>query len=228
MAVPPAGSPGSGPDQGPARESLLDLADLDAGAKARRRRHGKTLTGLLAAGFALAGLLVLVALQIPQLGPAVRAADGEGSRGEFTLQQYGCGRFSCTWTGVFVADKGRLRLAGVAFNGHMPSGARRGVAVPALYSGDPGTVYPVTGSNAWIADVALLAVEVLVVVLLGWFFAYGIQVRRGLRHLGDPMTPEEREDLRRRQARFRGQVGRRLQRQRNRPARTGRGRHTAR
>jgi hypothetical protein len=60
----------------------------------------------LAAGLVLAALLALAALQVPQLGAAIRAAHGEGTRGEFTLQQYGCGRFSCTWTGVFVADKG--------------------------------------------------------------------------------------------------------------------------
>jgi hypothetical protein len=170
---------------------------------------------------------VVGALQIPQLGPAIRAAHGEGTQGEFTPQQFGCGRFSCTWTGVFAADRGRLRLGDVAFNGHMAGGARRGIAVPALYSGDPGTVYPLTGSNAWIADVASLAVEVLAVVLVGWLLACRIRAARELRHLWDPMTPQEREDLRQRQARFRNQVDRRLQRQRNRPALGGRGRHTA-
>jgi hypothetical protein len=126
-----------------------------------------------------------------------------------------------------VAGKGRLTLGGVAFSGHMPSGARRGVAVPALYSGGPGTVYPVTGSNAWIADVAALAFEVLLIALSGGVVVYGIQTRRELRQMWQPMTPAEREDLRQRQAQFRDRVDRRLQRQRNRPSLNGRGRHTA-
>lgn len=142
MALPPNGLPDRGPVQESGRRSLLDLADLDAGATRRRRAPRNPLTGLLGAGLALAGLLALVSLQIPQLEPAIRAGFGEGTRGEFTLQQYGCDRFSCTWTGMFAAREGRLTLHGVAFNGRVPSGARRGVAVPALYSGDRGTGLP--------------------------------------------------------------------------------------
>jgi hypothetical protein len=227
MASPSTGPPGPRPDQEPARESLLDLADLDAGAKRRRRRRGKMLTGLVTAGFALAGLLAVVILQIPQIGPAIRAAHGEGTRGELTLQHYGCGRISCTWTGVFVAGQGRLILRDVAFNGHVPAAdPSAGVAVPALYSGDPGTVYQVTGSNAWIADVALLAFEVVAIVSFGGVVAYGVRTRLQLRQLWRPMAPAEREALQRRQGRFSKQVDRRLQRQRHRPGPSGRGRHT--
>jgi|HubBroStandDraft_1064217.scaffolds.fasta_scaffold192509_2 hypothetical protein len=218
---------GPGPVRESDRQSLLDLVDLNTGATRRRRLRWKMLAGLSAIGFALAGGLTLVALQIPQIGPAIRAGHGEGTRGEFTLREYGCGRFSCTWTGVFVADKGRLTLQDAAFSGHVPSGARPGVTVPGLYSGDPGTVYPVSGSNAWIADIALLAVEVLVIALCGGFVPYAIRVRRVIQY-ADPMTPAEREALRQRHALFRRRVDRRLQRQQRRPALNGRGRHTAR
>jgi hypothetical protein len=110
MALRPNRPTGPGPVREPGRQSLLNLADLNAGATRRRRLRWKMLTGLSATGLALAGGLALVALQIPQLGPAIRAGHGDGTRGEFTLQQYDCGRFSCTWAGVFVADKGRLTL----------------------------------------------------------------------------------------------------------------------
>jgi hypothetical protein len=171
---------GPGPVRESDRQSLLDLVDLNTGATRRRRLRWKMLAGLSAIGFALAGGLTLVALQIPQIGPAIRAGHGEGTRGEFTLREYGCGRFSCTWTGVFVADKGRLTLQDAAFSGHVPSGARPGVTVPGLYSGDPGTVYPVSGSNAWIADIALLAVDVLVIALCGGIVVWAIRLSRGL------------------------------------------------
>ena len=228
MALRPNRPTGPGPVREPGRQSLLNLVDLNAGATRRRRLRWKMLTGLSATGLALAGGLALVALQVPQLGPAIRAGHGEGTRGEFTLQQYDCGRFSCTWAGVFVADKGRLTLQDAAFSGHVPSGARPGVTVPALYSGDPGTVYPVSGSNAWIADIALLAVDVLVVALCGGIVVWAIRLSRGRQHLRDPMTPADRGALRQRQALFRRRVDRRLQRQRHRPALNGRGRHTAR
>jgi hypothetical protein len=180
MALRPNRPTGPGPVREPGRQSLLNLVDLNAGATRRRRLRWKMLTGLSATGLALAGGLALVALQIPQLGPAIRAGHGDGTRGEFTLQQYDCGRFSCTWAGVFVADKGRLTLQDAAFSGHVPSGARPGVTVPALYSGDPGTVYPVSGSNAWIADIALLAVDVLVIALCGGIVVWAIRLSRGL------------------------------------------------
>jgi len=226
MALQPNRLPGVSPVQESGRRPPLDLADLDRGTTRRRRAPRNPLTGLLGAGLALVGLLALVALQIPQLEPAIRAGSGEGTRGEFTLQQYGCDRFSCTWTGVFAAREGRLTLHDVAFSGHIPSGARRGVTVSALYSGDPGTVYPVSGSNAWTADVVLLAVEVLVIAVLGYVVARAIRLRRDIQW--NPMTPAERGALRQRQALFRRRVDRRLRRQRSRPMLNGRGRHTAR
>jgi hypothetical protein len=229
MALRPNRPTGPGPVREPGRQSLLDLVDLNAGATRRPRLRWKMLTGLSITGLALAAGLALVGMQIPQLGPAIRAGHGEGTRGEFTLQHYDCGRFSCTWAGVFAADRGRrLTLQDAAFSGHVPSGARPGVTVPALYSGDPGTVYPVSGSNAWIADVALLAVEVLVIALCGGIIVWAIRLRRGLQQLREPMTPAERRVLRQRQALFRRRVYRRLRRQRSRPTLNGRGRYTAR
>jgi hypothetical protein len=227
MALTPTGPPGPGPRHGATAQSLLDVADLDEAAKRRRWRRRKTLIGLFSTGLAIPALLVGLALQFSQLGLAIRAAHGEGTRGEFTLQQYGCGRTSCAWSGVFAADKGRLTLRDVAFGGPLPGDARRGLVVPALYSGDAGTVYPVTGSTAWIGDAGWLAFEVLGVLFFGAVLAYSVKIRAELRRPSRPMTTEEREALRRRQARFRERVDRRLRRQRNRPtALNGRGFHT--
>ena len=125
MALRPNRPTDPGPVREPGRQSLLNLVDLNAGATRRRRLRWKMLTGLSATGLALAGGLALVALQVPQLGPAIRAGHGEGTRGEFTLQQYDCGRFLCTWAGVFVADKGRLTLQDAAFSGHVPAALAR-------------------------------------------------------------------------------------------------------
>ena len=125
MALRPNRPTDPGPVREPGRQSLLKLVDLNAGATRRRRLRWKMLTGLSATGLALAGGLALVALQVPQLGPAIRAGHGEGTRGEFTLQQYDCGRFLCTWAGVFVADKGRLTLQDAAFSGHVPAALAR-------------------------------------------------------------------------------------------------------
>jgi hypothetical protein len=189
-------------------------------------RWGYRIALALLMPMALAAPLIFPGL-VQSIVPAFRASRGEGTHGEFTPQQYGCGRFSCSWTGVFTAEGGRVRLSNVLYNGQISGGGHRDVTIPALDSGDSGTVYPVTGTNDWIVDVLLTAV---VIVMAEALVVGAVMARRARDSMADlrPLTPEQRVDLRRRIDQRERRSRRRLDRQRRSSIPDGRGRHTAR
>ncbi len=172
---------------------------------------------------------LLLYWQISALGPAIRAGHDQGIRGTFTAQQYSCYRFTlCHWNGLFVARHGRTRLEDVTYDGDMPGGGHPGIVVPALDSGDPDTVYPAGGSNAWIGDLLELAAiatgAVLFIVLMVW-------MEWTIRSASKPLTAKQRQQTQRLVDKRNRQYERRHERQRRNPLLRdpefrGPGRHT--
>jgi hypothetical protein len=103
------------------------------------------------------------------LGPAIRAAHGQGIRGTWVAQQCGSGNGHCTWYGKFVLPDGTVALPSVSYGGHLTA-VHAGLAVPALDSGAGNEVYPPSGSTQWVHDVIGLAGGAVVFVLMvGWW-----------------------------------------------------------
>lgn len=149
-------------------------------------------------GFVAIAAPLLLYFEISALGPAIRAGHDQGIRGMFTAQSYVCGRTTCEWRGVFAADHGRTSLDDVGYDGDLPGGGHQGIIVPALYSGDPATVYPVGGSNAWIGDLAeLIATALGAVLVIGLFVWLEVEVRSLEKSLAKPLTDQEREQIHR-------------------------------
>jgi hypothetical protein len=105
-----------------------------------------------------AGALLLL-LAVPNLGPAVRAARGDGVAGTFVATQLRCvqhpGHELCTWYGTFRPDGSRTDRAGVHLYGAGRGTLRTGQAVPAIDAGRATRVYPPTGSGEWIPTLGL-------------------------------------------------------------------------
>lgn len=121
---------------------------------------------LRAALLLLFGALLLY-LAAPSVAPAVRLATAGGTPGVFTARTVTCighpGHTSCSWTGDFQSQDGRLRRADVSFGGSGRS-LRARATVPAVDVGRPGRVYDPRGSRDWIATAALLSTGLLMAV----------------------------------------------------------------
>jgi hypothetical protein len=125
------------------------------------------------------------------LGPARRAARGEGIHGTFTATRPACGKGpGCSWHGDFVSDDGALRLTDVLIDdGDKDVVDRVGQTVTAIYAGrgSTPTVYPAEGSDGWVIAAWIFASGVLVYV--AYFFLLGLSVyryRRDYRSVGRP------------------------------------------
>lgn len=113
------------------------------------------------------GVVIAVAFMYlggSHLGPAIRAARGEGIHGRWVAQQC-AGGSGCTWYGKFVLPDGTVVLPRVSFGGSLTS-VHAGSVVPALDAGASGEVYPVSGSGRWIHDVIGLAGGAVALMLL--------------------------------------------------------------
>jgi hypothetical protein len=99
------------------------------------------------------------------LGPALRAAHGKGTRGEWVAQHYQCQRSSCAWLGEFVLPNGTVTMPRATYEGSLAS-VYPGRVVPALDSGAGDEVYPVNGTRQWIKDAILLGVGAIGFILL--------------------------------------------------------------
>ena len=183
----------SGRDEATDGVSVLDAADWK-GHEYRSRRRRRRLIALLAIAFFAVVAPRLMSVGTSALGPALRAAQDQGIRGTFTAEDYDCRGVLCEWTGVFVADHGRTRLRDVGYNGDMPSNQYRGLAMPALDSGDPATVYPAGGSSAWVADLLVIAAAPLGVVIVIAMLAWREWALKAIaREMSKPPTPEQLE-----------------------------------
>jgi len=81
------------------------------------------------------------------IGPAVSAARGHGTRGFFVARTERCGRNGCSWSGLFRLPGGQVTRRGVNFFGS-ESGMHAGSVVPALDTGDVSGVFPGTATRA--------------------------------------------------------------------------------
>jgi membrane protein implicated in regulation of membrane protease activity len=115
-------------------------------------------------GFFSAGLLAIGALG---LGPAIRAARGEGTRGVFTARTLSCDR-TCSWTGTFTAGN-RQVWPDVMYDGALPPATHPGSIVPALYPGGSNDVFAVRGSTAWRIYAVLMPAASAGVLASLWF-----------------------------------------------------------
>jgi hypothetical protein len=100
------------------------------------------------------------------LGPAISAAEGHGTRGNFVAQTYDCHR-SCHWKGKFELPDGQITRLSVEYSGD-ETGMHAGTKVRALDTGDLTTVFAGHGSTTWVANVVELALAIPVIVLSAW------------------------------------------------------------
>ncbi len=142
--------------------AVLSAAVRWLGSLSARRR----LLWLL--GIAFCGCVIWLAGS--HLGPGLRAAHGQGIRGQWTAQEQESGQ----WYGEFVSSSGTVTLPHVYYAGSLPTAAA-GTTVPALDTGAGDEVYPLTGSGKWVIDVIGIVVGALALTGL---LARGVFVAR--------------------------------------------------
>lgn len=122
-----------------------------------------------------AGVLILAAvyllyLAVPNVRPAVRAARADGTPGVFTARRLSCvrhpGHESCSWTGEFHSDDGRIHRTRVALHGSDRKSLRSGTRIAAIDVGRARQVYGPEGSTEWLPTALLLLAGVAIVVYL--------------------------------------------------------------
>jgi hypothetical protein len=140
-----------------------------AGESVRRRRAGSRLLSLL--GFPAGALVLIIVLLIwialpvllanavwfgaADLGPSIRAAEGHGRPGVFTITDQSCGRQGCTWSGDFASDDGTVVRCGVNYDGQVADGVGIADEVRAIDNGGF-DVYQPSGSWHWLMDVGFI------------------------------------------------------------------------
>lgn len=99
--------------------------------------------------------------------PGLRAARGEGIRGERIAGQCVSDKNSCTWYGEFVLPDGKVQLPRVTYTGSLGS-VHPGWTTPALNTGAGDEVYPLHGSDRWVHDLIGVAGCLIVISFLIW------------------------------------------------------------
>jgi hypothetical protein len=163
----------------------------------RERRASSVLTGIGVVMLMIFGALPLY-FAVTGLGPAIRAARGEGTLGYFIPQRETTGK-GATWYGEFRLPDGTVTLRNVNIEDFPVSAMQAGVPVAARDTGyfeatfppGPQSVFPRNDPGAWHlpANMAVTA---------AWFYAWafvviirqGIRLRRGRRHKNSPAPPQ--------------------------------------
>lgn len=113
------------------------------------------------------------------IGPAAGAALGYGTQGYFVPTRLNCGS-RCTWSGDFMLPGGRITRTGVSLdNPHGP--LLHDEPVPALDTGEQGTVFPPHGGRLWILRLIELVAGMVFAVL--WAWRVPLRARRRRRRL---------------------------------------------
>jgi hypothetical protein len=123
--------------------------------------NGRRLTWACAVMFALC----IVYLAGSHIGPGLRAARGEGIRGEWVAQQCAGGTGNCSWRGYFMLPDGRVVMPNAMYAGSLAS-VHVGWTTRALDTGSSDEVYPLHGSERWIHDLIGLIGGTLAIVAL--------------------------------------------------------------
>lgn len=112
------------------------------------------------------------------LGPAIRAARGDGTAGYFTPQRETTGR-GATWYGEFRLPDGTVALRNVSIEDLSVSQLQAGVPVAARDSGYSGNVFPRDDPGAWHGPASVL-------IMACWFYAWALIlfIRLGIRRAG--------------------------------------------
>jgi hypothetical protein len=140
-----------------------------ATAEKRRRRRFKRLA------IVLIGAIVAMAITGLSFGlvPAIDAALGEGTTGNFVVSQQVCSsKAGCQWVGTFQADHGAT-VDGLAYGGSLPAGDGPGSTIPVRYPRGSDQVYAVHASHTWVFDLFItLAIGMAVAAAL-WISPLG-------------------------------------------------------
>jgi tetratricopeptide (TPR) repeat protein len=132
-------------------------------SRGRRAAWWVGTTVALVVGLACAGF------SASDLGPAVRASNGDGTPGTIVLTRQECTPRSCSWFGDFTSDDGTLARTDAAMQEGVPADAKVGDRLRAIDTGASDGVFPPTGSTEWMLILIFLVVGV--VLLLGWVLA---------------------------------------------------------
>lgn len=117
------------------------------------------------AALAAVGVLVMAPWA---LGPAIRAAHGNGTPGMFTAQEQQCSRVGCNWLGMFRSEHGTV-LHDADYVDRAPPGTHSGSSFPALWPGGSNDVYAAHGSTGWIQIVLAEVVAGVGLAALVWY-----------------------------------------------------------
>jgi hypothetical protein len=105
---------------------------------------------------------------VVELGPAIRAALGDGTRGWFVAQQVpGCQNPGCHWGGLFESLDQHVILRNVSY-ADADHAMRLGSVVPALFTGGD-MVYAPGGSTGWLEPAVFLLIGIAVIAALLWY-----------------------------------------------------------
>lgn len=119
---------------------------------------------LLIIGIAVLGLgAYLLGSGAAALGPARRAAEGQGVHGSFVAVTEHCGKYGCSWTGNFVLPEGIVSLRNVKLNTDT-GGMKAGQSRPALDTGDNSMVFPANNRRQWLQQVVDMAIGAALIV----------------------------------------------------------------
>lgn len=133
-----------------------------------RRWHASVWDLLSIACFTLAalGAVAVLAISALALGPAIRAAHGQGTPGVFTAENQQCSR-RCFWIGTFTSEHGTV-LHDADYADRAPAGAHAGSSFPALWPGGSNDVYAAHGSTGWMGLVVLDVFAVVALAAIVW------------------------------------------------------------
>jgi hypothetical protein len=146
------------------------------------------------------------------LGPAIRAARGEGTLGYFLPQRETTGK-GATWYGEFRLPDGTVTLRNASIEDLPVSAMQAGVPVAARDTGHPEATFP-PGPQAVFPrnDPGAWHLPANLAVMAAWSYAWafvviirkGIRLRRGRRHKNSPAPPQAagRRNLRLRMTRI--------------------------
>jgi hypothetical protein len=146
--------------------AVRDAGEPPAPPTTDRRRRPSTFTVVVATFVGL----VLLLITVPNVGPVLRAARADGTRGTFTAQRLSCvqhpGHEQCTWYGTFQVP-GAAQHTDYYLYGAGRGNLRAGEQVTAVDVGRKGRVYDPAGSHEWILTGLLLLVGLALLVPLG-------------------------------------------------------------